>query len=291
MNNKTYSILTVLVLCFGLANFVMAEETIEELELPEAKQIGFFEDTFDRLDLAFTFNQENRMQKSLVMAEKRLAEIELLSETDPEAAQEAQKKYNVYLKKAENAINKLQNKTNQNATKEQIQNMVNAQKMIEEHKSKANGIYTRALVNMEKNNASEEKIAQLSKIYSKINSKNNNLSETIISQKEIAKSVYKSNSEKSEEDIEKEFKNIEKELVKAQVNIQKIEKVQQKAQQMIQENNQMKNTQMIQEQISQKTNLPDGDLEAMHAMAQEARDIANNIEKEDIDDLRHNLKV
>ena len=54
-------------------------------------KIGFFENAFDNIGLAFTFNNEKKIQKALELAEKRLAEAEILSEDELQRFTELEK--------------------------------------------------------------------------------------------------------------------------------------------------------------------------------------------------------
>ncbi len=199
----------------------LTTETENNVILPKARKVGSFGDFADRMRLAFTFNQEKKIERSLEMAEKRLAEIEALAEENPEKAEQSRERYEFFLGKAEQTAEKMENKKEgENASKEHVRNIVNAQKRLEEHKAKANGIYNRALTNMQENNASSEKIDKLEEIYQKVNERNAEFEEKIIAKKENAKTTYKVKSEKSDDDLNAEWTEMEKDLIKIKENRQ-----------------------------------------------------------------------
>ena len=100
--NKIISLFLMVFLIVGLTGFVVAEDTDDDVV--ETKKVGFFEDRIDRIRLAFTFNDEKKIDRALVMAEKRLAEAEFLAEEDPEAYARVQERYDELVAKAEEAL-------------------------------------------------------------------------------------------------------------------------------------------------------------------------------------------
>ena len=198
-------------LIVGTLGFVVADEESEEYELPEAREIGFFENMFDNVGLAFTFNRERKIQRALELAEKRLAEAEALAEDDPEAAERAQERYSEFVAKAEEALEEISeaNAEDENLSIEEMERIARIQNQFEEHREHTARIYTRALERFEENNASDEKIERFESFYERSSERSDEMEDRIIQRKESAMTKYKVLAEKSDEELEEIFADIE----------------------------------------------------------------------------------
>ncbi|MCK5342292.1 MAG: hypothetical protein KAR20_02745, partial [Candidatus Heimdallarchaeota archaeon] len=139
---------------------VAVEDDSEEVEIPEAREVGFFEDVFDRVGFAFIFNRERKIERALDLAEKRLAEAEAFAEEDPEKAERAQKRYDAFVAKAEEVLEKIevQKSDDGNRSIRDMGMIARIQNKFERHREHTDEIYIRALERFRENNASEEKI-------------------------------------------------------------------------------------------------------------------------------------
>ena len=208
---KINTLFLMVFLIVGTLGFVVADEDFEEYELPEAQEIGFFENMFDNMGLAFTFNREKKIQKALGLAEKRLAEAEALAEDDPEAGERAQERYDEFVAKAEEALEDISeaNAENGNLSIGEMGKMARIQNQFEKHREHTARIYTRALERFEENNASDEKIERFESFYGRSSERSDEMEDRIIQRKESAMTKYKVLAEKSDEELEEIFADIE----------------------------------------------------------------------------------
>jgi hypothetical protein len=185
----------------------------EDVELPEAKKVGFFSGSFGRIGLAFTFNKEKQIEKSLELAEKRLAEAEKFAEDDPKKAEKARERYEFYINRAQKALEKMSSKEAKDSegSKDGLSKLVRAQNRLETHKERADGIYLRTIERLEENNASEEKIAKFEELFRKMTERFEKAQEKLDSRKEDAKGVHKRLSKETDEELAVSVANIEKE--------------------------------------------------------------------------------
>jgi|GEM_PF-1340706 hypothetical protein len=169
---------------------------------PKAKKVGFFANQIFRINLAFTFNKEKKIEKTLEMAEKRLAEAELLAEENPEAYEKVQERYDNLVARAEEILAKIESGaagSNQSLT--HMEKIARIQSRFENHRDHADEIYTRALERLDSNNASEEKIERFEKFYERALERNEALEEKIIEKRNNALRKHKALSEMSEEEL------------------------------------------------------------------------------------------
>lgn len=205
---KTISLLVMLFLVVGVLGFVAAEDSEDAIIQP--RKVGFFENQLDKLQLAFTFNKEAKINKVLEMAEKRLAEAELLADEDPEAYEEAQELYDELLAEAEEILAEVESEDgNENQSVEYISKITRIQNRFEAHEGHVDEVYTRALERFEANNASDEKIARFEMFYDRALNKSGKVEEKILEKREVAIKEYKSLSEMSDEELEELLAQIE----------------------------------------------------------------------------------
>lgn len=227
-------------LIVGTLSFVVAEDVSVEEDIPQAKKIGFFENAFDNVGLAFTFNKEAKIKRALELAEKRLAEAEVLAEENPEEAEKAQERYNAFVAKAENILEKISNTEaeNENLSIDNIAMIARIQNRFEKHRERTERIYVRALERFEENNASDEKIERFENFYNRSLTRSEEMEAKIIQKKEVAIKRHKVLAEKSDEELEDILENIEEReglieareqrIERAEVRVQKIVAVRQR---------------------------------------------------------------
>ena len=219
-------------LIVGTLSFVVADDVSGEENIPEAKRIGFFENAFDNIGFAFTFNKENKIRRALELAEKRLAEAEILAEENPEEAERARERYDAFVAKAEEVLEEISDAENENLSIDNIEKIARIQNRFEKHRENAERIYTRALERFENNNASDEKIERFENFYERALERSNKMEDKIIQKRESAIKRHKVLVEKSDEELENILKDIEKKeglsearevrMEKAEMRVQKI---------------------------------------------------------------------
>ena len=199
--------------------FICSEDTLNEEINPTtidstgvvvARKIGFFEDRMDRLRLAFTFNKEKKIEMALNMAEKKLAEAELLAEEDPEAYEKAQARYNELVAKAEKVLEAMESRAQNNKSSAgDIERIVRVQNRFEKHQDNAEKLYARAYDRLEANGADAEKVERLEKAYERYSNRTGNIEERIMKKKANILLKHKALGEMSEEDLEEFVSQIE----------------------------------------------------------------------------------
>ena len=221
-----------LFLLIGAINFVVAEED-SEVDIPEPGRVGFFENSFDRVKAAFMFNKERKIEFALERAEKRLAEMEALAETDPERAERAQERYDAFIAQAEEILANIEahKGDNMDRSKDDLGQIARIQNRFERHREHADEIYTRALERFEMNNASDEKIERFEMFYERSLDRNQQMEEKIIERRENAIKRHKALAELSDEELETILGEIEekeglvqareKRMERAEVRVQK----------------------------------------------------------------------
>jgi len=208
MMMKIISLFLMTFLMIGTLSFVVAEEASDVV--PEAKRIGFFENQMDRIRLAFTFNEEKKIERTLNMAEKRLAEAELLAEENPEAYELAQARYDEFVAKAEKILADIESGTEDvNSSVDYIEKIARIQNQFERHRNHAEEVYVRALERFEVNGASAEKIERFENFYGKALDRSNQMEERIMEKRETAVKKHKALSEMSDEEIEELLTKVE----------------------------------------------------------------------------------
>ncbi len=213
-------------LIVGTLGFVVAEDSLGEADIPEAKKIGFFENMFDNVGLAFTFNKEKKIARALELAEKRLAEAEALVEESPEEAERAQERYNDFIAKAEKVLEKISDAKaeNENLSIDEMEKMARIQNQFERHREQTAKIYTRALERFEKNNASDEKIERFENFYDRALNRSDKMEEKILQKREAAIKRHKVLAEKSDEEIESILEEIEEREGLTEAREQRVER-------------------------------------------------------------------
>lgn len=200
-----------LFLIVGTLSFAVADDDSEEFNLPEAKKIGFFENMFDNMGYAFIFNKEKKIQRALELAEKRLAEAEILAEENPERLERAQERYDAFIEKAKEALEKISDAKaeNEHISIENMEKIARIQNQFERHREHIDMIYDRALERFDANNASEEKLARFDMFRERALNHSNEMEAKIIAKRETAIKRHKVLAEKSDEELEDMLEDIE----------------------------------------------------------------------------------
>jgi len=188
-------------LIIGTLGFVVAADG----DVPEPRRIGFFETSMDQLRVAFTFNKEVKIEKTLEIAEKRLAEAELLAEEDPEAYEEAQARYAGLVANAEEILADIESGDNSTEGLEQIARIQNR---FEKHRDQADEIYARARERFEMNNASEEKLERFEMFHERALERSELMEEKAIAKREMIVEKHEELSSMSEDEREAFFEEI-----------------------------------------------------------------------------------
>lgn len=195
-------------LLVGSLGFVVAEDG--EDVVPEAKKVSFFENFRYRIDLVFTFNKEKKIEKILEMAEKRLAEAELLAEENSEAYTKAQERYDALVSRAEEILAGIEEGGDGvNGSLGDVERVFRIQDKFERHRAHADEIYTRVLEKFEANNASDEKIARFEMFYERTLNKSYKMEVRILEKRENAIRKYKNLSNGDDDEVNEVLKEIE----------------------------------------------------------------------------------
>ena len=206
---KTNNLFLIALLLVGTLGFVVAVEE-DEADVPEAKKVGFFENRWDRMRLAFTFNKERKIERTLIMAEKRLAEAEVLVEEDPDAYDEAQEEYDELVGEAEEILADIELEAeDEEDSVEDIERIARIQNKFERHRSHADEIYTRARERFEMNNASDEKLERFEKFHERALNRSYKMEERILERRENIIQKHKILTEMDDAELEELLVRIE----------------------------------------------------------------------------------
>ncbi len=222
-------------LLVGTLGFVVADEGSEEVEIPEAREVGFFEDVFDRVGFAFIFNRERKIERALELAEKRLAEAEAFAEEDPEKAERAQERYDAFVAKAEEVLEKIeaQKSNDWNRSIRDMEMIARIQNKFERHREHTDEIYVRALERFRENNASEEKIERFENFYERALNRSDRMEARILQKREAAIERHKVIAGKSDEELEEILEEIESEEGLIESREKRLERVEVRAERFI----------------------------------------------------------
>lgn len=230
---KVFSLIVMAFLVVGTFGVVAAED---DVSVPEAKKVGWFEDRMDRLRFAFVFDKEEKIERALELAEKRLAEAEALAEEDPERAEKARERYNAFVERAEAALERLEAASDDaDKSEDELSRMARIQNKFERHRERAEIMHLRMLERLEANGASEEKIERFEMFYERVLNRSDKLEERILERHENAVRRHKALSEMSDEELDELIAKIEdneglkkarlKRIDRAEVRVEKISEI------------------------------------------------------------------
>jgi hypothetical protein len=206
---KIGTIFLMVFLIFGIFGFVSAEEMDSETNLPEAGSISGFERAMNRFQLFFITNPERKADKSLEIAEERLAEIEkLIEEGNLEEAEKLRQEYKYMLEKAEKAMNGIETNEDFNKSQEAFRKIARIKNRVENHQEKTKMIHLRILENQ---NVTFEEFENIEKMFEEIQNSSNNLGSLTESREENFEIKLKILSNMSDEELEEFLQRIESE--------------------------------------------------------------------------------
>jgi hypothetical protein len=205
---KISSLFIMMLLLVGTLGLVAAVD--DDTVVPEPKRVGWFENFGDRLGLVFTFNKENRIERILDMAEKRLAEAEVLAEEDPKAYQIAQERYDNLVAEAEEIVADIESEAGDATDSvENMERVARIQNQFERHRDHADEIYARARERFQANNASQEKIERFEMFHERAIERSNEMEERILERKEDVLRKHRDLSEMGEDELEELLERVE----------------------------------------------------------------------------------
>ena len=142
---KIFTSIFVILLLVGTFGFVMAADD------DSSSDTGFFA----KLRLAFTFNQEKKIERSLDIAEAYYEEAEKVAVEDIKEAQRLMAQYEKFSGKAEKTLGKLDVKDS-----EDMEKVARVEMRLEQHQERVDNSYARMVQRLQDGNASAETIAQ-----------------------------------------------------------------------------------------------------------------------------------
>lgn len=201
-----------MLLVVALLGVVSAENTSidsnigqENATLPEPGTDTVIENIWDRVRLAFTFNQEKKIQKALDIAEERLAEAEANAETNPERAEIARKRYEHFAQKAEDTLAKLQETQNGDNATESFGELARVENRFELHNQRAIMAHNQILERMQKGNMSQEQVQKIAGIFQRFENKSMEMQQKMQQKRENLETKFKVRNEMTDEEFA-EFK-------------------------------------------------------------------------------------
>ncbi len=226
---KIISLFMMAFLLVGTFGFVAAEE-VEDETVPEAKKVGFFQNQMFKIKTALTFDKEKKIDMTLEMAERRLAEAELLAEENPEAYEAAQARYDELVARAEEILaNMGDGNGDVNKSLDYMERMARIQNKFEKHRDHADEIYARAIDRLETNNATDEKIERFEMFYERALERNNEMEQKMLEKRENAVRKHKALSEMTDEELNELLVKIEEKEGLKESREQRMENVKERA--------------------------------------------------------------
>ena len=163
---KIFTSIFVIFLLVGTFSFVLAAADEDS-----SSGTGFFA----KLRLAFTFNQEKKIERSLDIAEAYYARAEKIVSEDSEEAQRLMTQYEKFSGKAEKTLDKLDVKNSGDMEK-----VARVEMRLEQHQERVENTYTQMIQRLQNSNASEEVIAQFEERHSNLVQMNEERRESVL---------------------------------------------------------------------------------------------------------------
>lgn len=192
---------------------IYSENLTDDVSLPEPGNSGWFGNNFDKWRLAWTFNNEKKIEKALNIAEKRLAEAEAIAEEDPERAERIREQYNHFVEKAEEAMGKMEERRNENPKdlNESMREMAKAQARMEEHRARAILAHEEILGRMRAKNMSEEDLEFISEIFERFENRSEMLNEQAEQRRKRVETKYRVLAEINDSEMKRLREHIDEE--------------------------------------------------------------------------------
>jgi Domain of unknown function (DUF5667) len=217
MKTKLMSVFVMAFFMISLAGtFVLAEDVVDDVLEVEAgitpdSALYTLDTLADDVSLALTFDEAEKAELAIEIAEERLAETEqMIEEGETEAADEAQAEHDESIADAEEALDEIETNGEVETSEEAIQEMENIRERIQTHSEKVEAVKNRI---MEKKSAtmSEDQIAHMEQVFGKIIDKSKEMEDKADLKRENAKSKYQALTGQSSEEVESRFAELESE--------------------------------------------------------------------------------
>lgn len=186
--------------------FVVAQETEQVGTTPDSALYGL-KLGWEKFKLAFTMNQEKKAAKELELAQKRLAEANVMAERgNLKGLERAQAEHDRLLERAQQRISKLDGADNAEKAKEAIGKLVGLQRAIEVHEGNIERLKDIA----SSGNLTEEQLAKVNEMIAKMEDNTAKLKETEEKKKDNFKVKIKAVTNQSNDEIDEIVEDIEK---------------------------------------------------------------------------------
>ncbi|MFC2143257.1 DUF5667 domain-containing protein [Candidatus Aenigmatarchaeota archaeon] len=202
MNKKLLSVFVITILFSSLVPSVYAEDTAG---ITPDSPFYFIDTAFDELSLALTFDPKAKAEKSIEIANERLAEAEkMVNENKATEAEIAKGEHGKMLTNAKNEVYYI------SESSENVQDIVDVEKAIEEHETSAEQITERIRLKIEIEGLTEEQKNKLVAVLDEIQDSATTIKIDVLNERENFKKNIKEKTGKSEDEIDNEIRIIEK---------------------------------------------------------------------------------
>jgi hypothetical protein len=221
-NIKMKKIGTLFIMAFlmlSMVSFVVAEDNETTVQPTEFEDAGItpgnifygFDKAMDNIRVSFTFNKERKAERSLAIAEERLAEAEKLTERGQlERADRSRAQYEKFLSRAEKSIEEMETNGNLNKSEQSIRSIARIQDKFEDHQSKISERKTNFLENHAEN-MTEEELIKLDELFEKFEVKSEELIDKTLKKRDNIETKYKVQAELSDDELENLLEEIDSE--------------------------------------------------------------------------------
>jgi len=211
-------------LLFGIVSFVSAAPTAvptlygenntninDTVEIVEAGTVPgdflySFDKAFDNLNVALTFNKEKKVEKSLRVADERLAETEsLLERGDNKNAEIAQKNYDNQMNKTKATFSSIDAKD-----EDSLRSLAKIQENIDRHEQRVLAVKAKVFDKLSENMTDEE-IAILEEVFANFEAKIKDARNNVLEKKDENKRRFGEISNLTDEEVANRLKEIEDE--------------------------------------------------------------------------------
>jgi len=194
-----------------MGSFVLAVDEVLDVDAGVTPDSALYAlDTLaDDINLALTFNDADKTELAVEIAEERLAETEVMIEIgDADAADEAQVEHDESIADAEKALEEIDSDGSVENSEEAVAEIESVRESVRNHAEKVEAVKNRIL---EKKRAtmSDEQIAHMEAVFGKIVAKAQGMESKVDQKKENARVKYKALSGLTDEEIEGKFAEIE----------------------------------------------------------------------------------
>ncbi|MCX8159063.1 MAG: DUF5667 domain-containing protein [Candidatus Pacearchaeota archaeon] len=217
---KNYAIIAfALVSLLAFSAFALAEEAVVSTEATQEEaeisaEPGITPDSafyglklgWEKLGVAFTFNQEKKAQKELALAKKRLMEMRKMAEKgNVKAMERAQQKHDALIENAQARLALIQEDTTETKAKLAAEKVIGIERALKAHQNRIEVLQD---ILAEKNLSDEARTAIESAI-ERMENRTKVMEQKLEERKERVKTRLRAITEKSEQEINAEFEKIE----------------------------------------------------------------------------------